>query len=181
MMVCRLGFAEVKEVIVQDTRERQIIGEGGEHFLRRIEGEADVTISSCYQCERCTNACPVAQFMDIKPHQVIRYVQLDRILFGVGSQRGRKSSSRLHINDVIDFWRVEDLRKDERLLLRSEMKLPGRAWLEFSLHEEGEGRKLSISAYFDARGLFGKIYWYLFWPFHHSIFQGLIEQIEQRA
>jgi uncharacterized protein YbjT (DUF2867 family) len=106
---------------------------------------------------------------------------LDRILFGVGSQRGRKSSSRLHVNDVIDFWRVEDLRKDERLLLRSEMKLPGRAWLEFRLREEGQGRRLSISAYFDARGFFGKIYWYLFWPFHHSIFQGLIEQIEQRA
>jgi uncharacterized protein YbjT (DUF2867 family) len=105
----------------------------------------------------------------------------DRVLFGVGSQRGRKSASRLHINDVVDFWRVEDLRKNESLLLRSEMKLPGRAWLKFSLGEEGERRKLSITAYFDARGLFGKIYWYLFWPFHHSIFRGLIEQIERRA
>jgi heterodisulfide reductase subunit C2 len=63
---------------VQDTRERQIIGEGGAYFLRRMEGETGVAISSCYQCERCTNACPVAQYMDIKPHQVIRYVQLGR-------------------------------------------------------------------------------------------------------
>lgn len=106
---------------------------------------------------------------------------LDRVLFGVGSQRGRKSASKLHINDVIDFWRVEDLREKERLLLRSEMKLPGRAWLEFRLSEEGERRKLSITAHFDTRGVFGKIYWYLFWPFHLSIFQGLIQQIEQRA
>ena len=106
---------------------------------------------------------------------------LDRALFGVGSQRGRKSASRLHIHDVIDFWRVEDLREKERLLLRSEMKLPGRAWLEFRIHEEEEMRRLSIIAHFDARGVFGKIYWYLFWPFHHSIFQGLIEQIEGRA
>lgn len=105
----------------------------------------------------------------------------DRVVFGVGSQRGRKSASRLHIHDVVDFWRVEDLRENERLLLRSEMKMPGRAWLEFSLGEEGEKRKLSITAYFDARGLSGKIYWYLFWPFHHSIFQGLVEQIERRA
>jgi hypothetical protein len=105
----------------------------------------------------------------------------DRILFGVGSQRGRKSASRLHINDVIDFWRVEDLREKERLLLRSEMRLPGRAWLEFRVSEEGKRRRLSITAYFDAGGAIGKIYWYIFWPFHQSIFRGLIQQIEQRA
>ena len=106
---------------------------------------------------------------------------LDRILFGVGSQRGRKSASTLHVNDVIDFWRVEDFQENERLLLRSEMKLPGRAWLKLTIGEEEGRRLLSITAYFDARGVFGKIYWYLFWPFHLSIFQGLIRQIEQRA
>jgi uncharacterized protein YbjT (DUF2867 family) len=106
---------------------------------------------------------------------------LDRVLFGVGSQRGRKSASTLRINDVIDFWRVEDLQENERLLLRSEMKLPGRAWLKFTLREEDQKCRLSITAYFDARGAFGKVYWYLFWPFHLSIFQGLIRQIEQRA
>lgn len=106
---------------------------------------------------------------------------LDRILFGVGSQRGRKSASTLHINDVIDFWRVEDLRENERLLLRSEMKLPGRAWLKFTLREEEGRRRLSITGYFDPRGVFGKIYWYLFLPFHISIFEGLIRQIEQLA
>jgi uncharacterized protein YbjT (DUF2867 family) len=106
---------------------------------------------------------------------------LDRILFGVGSQRGRKSASTLHVNDVIDFWRVEDLQENERLLLRSEMKMPGRAWLKFTIMEEEGKRILSVTAYFDARGIFGKIYWYFFWPFHVSIFQGLIRQIEQRA
>ena len=64
--------------MVQNTGKRQIIGEQGTFFLKRMEGETGVTISSCYQCERCTNACPVAQFMDIKPHQVIRYVQMGR-------------------------------------------------------------------------------------------------------
>ena len=44
--------------------------------MRRMEGETGVPIAACYQCERCTNACPVAQFMDIKPHQVIRHIQL---------------------------------------------------------------------------------------------------------
>jgi heterodisulfide reductase subunit C2 len=64
--------------VVQDTEKRQNIGDGGDYFLRKMEGETGVTISSCYQCERCTNACPVAEFMDIKPHHVIRYVQLGR-------------------------------------------------------------------------------------------------------
>jgi hypothetical protein len=106
---------------------------------------------------------------------------LDRVLFGVGSQRGRKSASRLQINDVIDFWRVEDLQEDKSLLLRSEMKLPGRAWLKFTISEEEDRRRLSTTAYFDTKSGFGKIYWYLFWPFHQSIFRGLIRQIEHRA
>jgi heterodisulfide reductase subunit C len=41
-----------------------------------MEGETAANISACYQCERCTNSCPVSAYMDVKPHQVIRYVQL---------------------------------------------------------------------------------------------------------
>jgi hypothetical protein len=33
----------------------------------------------------------------------------------------------LRINDVIDFWWIEDLKKNKMLLLRVEMKLPGKA------------------------------------------------------
>ena len=57
-------------------KERKLIGDRGDYFLNRIQGEAGVNISACYQCERCTNACPVSHFMDIKPHQVMRYIQL---------------------------------------------------------------------------------------------------------
>jgi heterodisulfide reductase subunit C len=57
-------------------KERKLIGDLENYFMKRIEGETGVNISACYQCERCTNACPVSSFMDIKPHQVIRYVQL---------------------------------------------------------------------------------------------------------
>ena len=57
-------------------RPRHKIGDRGEHFLRRVQGETGANLSACYQCERCTNACPVSPFMDIKPHQVIRYVQI---------------------------------------------------------------------------------------------------------
>ncbi len=57
-------------------RTRHRIGDRGDHFLRRLQGETGANLSACYQCERCTNACPVSGFMDIKPHQVIRYVQI---------------------------------------------------------------------------------------------------------
>jgi len=57
---------------------RTLIGDRGNHFLQRIEGETQANLSACYQCERCTNSCPVSDFMDIKPHQVIRYIQLGR-------------------------------------------------------------------------------------------------------
>ncbi|MBW2575450.1 MAG: 4Fe-4S dicluster domain-containing protein [Deltaproteobacteria bacterium] len=57
-------------------KERKLIGDRGDYFLNRMEGETGANISACYQCERCTNSCPVSHFMDIKPHQVIHYVQL---------------------------------------------------------------------------------------------------------
>jgi heterodisulfide reductase subunit C len=59
-----------------EPRERKMIGDRGDYFLNRIQGETGVNVTACYQCERCTNACPASYFMDIKPHQVIRYVQL---------------------------------------------------------------------------------------------------------
>ena len=106
---------------------------------------------------------------------------VDRILGGVGVARGRRSSSSLRINDVIDFWRVEDLKYNKRLLLRAEMKLPGKAWLEFNINREGNDNRLSLKAYYQPRGLFGKIYWYIFLPFHNIIFNGLLRQIEKRG
>ena len=110
---------------------------------------------------------------------------MDRIMWGVGSARGRRHSGGLEVNDVIDFWRVEDIQRDRRLLLRSEMKMPGKAWLEFTLEPAGAGdppmSRLSVKAYYDTAGLLGRLYWYIFLPFHHIIFKGLIGQIEERS
>jgi heterodisulfide reductase subunit C len=55
---------------------RKLIGDRGNYFLSRVIGETGINLSACYQCERCTNSCPVSAYMDVKPHQVIRYVQL---------------------------------------------------------------------------------------------------------
>jgi len=57
-------------------KKRRLIGGRGNYFLNRIQGETGENISACYQCERCTNACPVSYYMDIKPHQVMRHIQL---------------------------------------------------------------------------------------------------------
>jgi uncharacterized protein YbjT (DUF2867 family) len=107
--------------------------------------------------------------------------RLDRLLMGVGTSRGRRSSSSLRISDVVDFWRVEDLEHDELLLMRAEMKLPGKAWLEFRIDAEGETRQLTVTAYYQPHGLAGKLYWYSFLPLHHFIFKNLIIQIEKRS
>jgi uncharacterized protein YbjT (DUF2867 family) len=106
---------------------------------------------------------------------------IDRLLLGVGTSRGRRSSSSLRIGDVIDFWRVEDLRQDTMLLLRAEMKLPGKAWLQFKIDRQGDNNCLIVNAYYQPKGIFGKLYWYIFLPFHFFIFQNLIRQIEARS
>ncbi|KAA3659610.1 MAG: DUF2867 domain-containing protein, partial [Calditrichaeota bacterium] len=106
---------------------------------------------------------------------------VDRIIFGVGDARGRRSRTSLRVNDVVGFWRVEGRRQNSHLLLRAEMKLPGMAWLEFTIHQIGEMNRLTVTAYFEPQGIPGKIYWYNFLPFHYFIFTNLIKQIDRRA
>lgn len=106
---------------------------------------------------------------------------LDRLLMGVGTARGRRSHKHLRVNDVIDFWRVEELARNHRLLLRAEMRLPGEAWLEFRITPEGDRNRLSITALYDTRTLWGRLYWHLFMPFHWYLFENLIRTIERRS
>lgn len=108
---------------------------------------------------------------------------LDKILMGVGTGRGRRSNTTLRINDVIDFWRVEEIIENKKLLLRAEMRLPGDAWLEFNISEDDENQLnvLSVKAYFDTNSVWGTLYWYNFLPFHNIIFVDLLQQIEKRS
>jgi hypothetical protein len=106
---------------------------------------------------------------------------LDRVVAGVGTSRGRRSHSTLRVNDVIDFWRVEELKKDSRLLLRAEMKLPGMAWLQFNVSPEDGKNRLSITAFYQTTTLVGRLYWYATLPLHFLIFDGLIKQINNRS
>lgn len=99
---------------------------------------------------------------------------LDKLVGGVGLRRGRTSEIDLNSGDVVDFWRVLYADKKEgRLLLFAEMKLPGEAWLEFRMKNE----KLVQTATFRPIGLMGRLYWYAVYPFHGFIFKGMLKNI----
>jgi uncharacterized protein YbjT (DUF2867 family) len=103
---------------------------------------------------------------------------LDRAFGGFGLRRGRRSTTDLRVGDAVDFWRVEALEPDHILRLRAEMKLPGKAWLEFDADRLNDGRtRLTQTAFFEPRGLFGFLYWYLVFPFHALIFSRMASRI----
>ena len=107
---------------------------------------------------------------------------MDKAIGGVGLRRGRRDPDDIHTGESLDFWRVELVTADCQMRLQAEMKLPGKAWLEFqSLPQENGGTLLTTTAYFDAHGLFGFLYWYAMWPFHKFIFDGLTRKIAERA
>ena len=102
---------------------------------------------------------------------------IDKLIGGVGLKRGRRSQCDLRIGDCLDFWKVVDLKENERLLLYAQMKLPGTAWLEFKIIDN----KLIQSAYFYPKGIFGRLYWYILVPMHYFIFKNMIKSIIKKA
>lgn len=103
---------------------------------------------------------------------------LDKQIGGVGLRRGRRHATEIGIGEALDFWRVEDVQPGKRLLLRAEMKLPGRAWLEFNLKQTGPMRTtLTQTAKYYPKGLLGLLYWYLLYPVHRILFRGLANRI----
>ena len=107
---------------------------------------------------------------------------LDKIIGGVGLRRGRRHPDEIWVGEALDFWRVEAVTPDRSMRLQAEMKLPGKAWLEFLSTPQADGQTLlTTTAYFEAYGLFGFLYWYAMWPFHKFIFDGLTREIAKRA
>ena len=99
---------------------------------------------------------------------------LDKASGGIGLRRGRTHPSELHPGDALDFWRVLYAnKKEKRLLLFAEMKLPGEAWLEFKIVND----QLIQRAVYRPKGLLGRIYWYVVFPFHGLIFNGMINRL----
>jgi hypothetical protein len=103
---------------------------------------------------------------------------LDKLAGGVGLRRGRRSETDLKPGDALDFWRVLIAdKKNARLLLYAEMKLPGEAWLEFKVTETEGRQQLLQTATFRPLGVWGRVYWYLVLPFHGFIFPKMAQKI----
>ncbi len=107
---------------------------------------------------------------------------LDRMAGGVGLRRGRRDPRHLRVGDALDFWRVETITPGSVLRLRAEMKLPGLAWLELSVGQNGEGQTTYRQrAIFQPRGLAGHAYWRSIAPFHGIVFGGMLRNITAAA
>lgn len=107
---------------------------------------------------------------------------LDLLAGGVGMRRGRPHPTLLSTGDTLDFWRVEAFEPNRRLRLMAEMKLPGRAWLEFEVSDHGPTQSsVRLTAEFDPLGLLGQAYWYAVSPLHQLVFNGLLREIAARA
>jgi len=100
---------------------------------------------------------------------------------GVGMRLGRRDPEHLRTGDALDFWRVEVIRRPEVLRLRAEMRVPGRAWLQYEVLPDGHGSRLVQSAFFEPKGVAGLAYWYLLYPAHAVIFRGTVRALARRS
>jgi hypothetical protein len=106
---------------------------------------------------------------------------IDLLIGGAGMRRGRRDRIHLKVGDALDFWRVEAFEPERKLLLAAEMKLPGRAWLEFEVTGDAKGSIIRQTAIFDPIGLRGLLYWYSIYPLHKAVFSGMLRGIARAA
>jgi hypothetical protein len=107
---------------------------------------------------------------------------MDLLVGGAGMRRSRRDPSLLRPGDPLDFWRVEAVEPDRLLRLRAEMKVPGRAWLQFEVTSHGAARsEIRQTALFEPRGVAGLAYWYALYPIHSLIFAGMLRGIASAA
>jgi len=101
---------------------------------------------------------------------------IDLAAGGIGLGRSRRHPEQLRPGDSLDFWRVEAVEPNRLLRLRAEMRLPGRAWLQFEVTGDGPV-VLRQTATFEPAGLFGLLYWYSLYPLHAAMFKGMLAAI----
>jgi uncharacterized protein YbjT (DUF2867 family) len=106
---------------------------------------------------------------------------LDLLCGGIGVRRGRRDPEDLRVGDALDFWRVELYEPPHRLRLSAEMKLPGRAWLEFEVNGDESRSTIRQTAVFDPVGLSGLLYWYGIYPLHQLVFAGMLRNLVRAA
>jgi len=106
---------------------------------------------------------------------------MDLMTGGVGMRRGRPDPETPLMGTTLDFWRVEAYEPGRCLKLFAEMRVPGRAWLEFRAEPDGGATVLKQIAQFEPLGLAGVLYWYALWPVHEVMFRGMLRRIAAAA
>jgi uncharacterized protein YbjT (DUF2867 family) len=106
---------------------------------------------------------------------------MDSLVGGPGLKRGRRHPTEVQVGEALDFWRVEDLEEDRYLLLRAEMRLPGKAWLKFEAIPDQGKTRLVQTALYTPKGLLGLLYWYASYPAHFFLFDQMANRIAQGA
>lgn len=191
--VTPLSYAEAIQKALSDIEDNQVLS-------RWCDSSADTScdVRGKGQIETAVlRDRKVYDFGNIKPEKVFASVQsiggengwfhsdflwkirglIDKLLGGPGLNRGRRDPNTLRIGDSLDFWKVVDVKPNKRILLSTQMKVPGKAWLEFSIEE----KSLVQTAHFLPKGLWGRLYWYMAAPFHAFVFRDLAKGIIERA
>jgi uncharacterized protein YbjT (DUF2867 family) len=106
---------------------------------------------------------------------------LDLAVGGPGLRRGRRGPASVSVGEALDFWRVEAFEPGRLLRLIAEMRVPGRAWLQFEVTPENGGSVIRQTALFDPVGLGGLVYWYALWGIHQLVFAGMLRNIVRAA
>ena len=106
---------------------------------------------------------------------------VDLLMGGVGMRRGRRNPEYLAVGDTLDCWRVVGFEPDRALRLAAEMRLPGRAWLEFEVTPDGDESRIRQTAVFEPAGLAGLAYWYGIYPLHALVFRGMLRGVRDRV
>ena len=155
---------------------------GGERFGSRIVDSQTIALSQ----EPATAFAPIRRIGGETGWYYANWLWrlrgfADLLLGGAGMRRGRRSQESLAPGDTVDFWRVEAFEPDRLLRLVSEMKLPGRAWLQFEVEGDESGSVVRQTAIFDPVGLPGLAYWYGLYPIHRAVFKGMLRGMAQAA
>lgn len=187
-----LPFEEAVERAIESVEKEQVISRWIDSLagISYADDEYDIRSSVYRDIKR-------KSFGDIPPHRIFQAVKsiggrrgwftfdflwqmrglLDKFAGGFGTSVGKRVESDVRIGDMIDVWKVVDVQENRRLLLEAQMKVFGKAWLEFTI----EGNTLTQTAYHYPRGLMGRLYWYSMLPFHLFIFRDMIAAIVRRA
>lgn len=102
-------------------------------LVDKIEEISGQNVFDCYQCGMCSSGCPVTDYMDYPPHQVMRLVQLgsvDEILnsrtiwiCSTCLQCSTRCPKGIDVAKVMEALRTINLRQRECTLKPEDLKL----------------------------------------------------------